>query len=242
MKPSYASITTIIPVHNGERYLAEAIQSALDQTLPPAEIIVIDDGSTDGSAAIARAFGPPVRVLTQANLGPAAARNLGVQQATGELLAFLDADDLWMPNKLAHQVKILVDNPSCSAVLGRMENFITPELDERQAALLAKSAGQGGEILIGTLLIRRAAFLSVGYFDTERRHGEFIDWWGRARQLGLPHAVLPELVMRRRLHTTNMTRREPHGRREYLALLREQVARQRGMSALAAKNTQEQTA
>ena len=242
MSSDHRTITVIIPVHNGERYLAEAIHSVLAQALPPDEIIVVDDGSTDASAAIAQSFGPPVRVLTQANLGPAAARNLGVQHATGELLAFLDADDLWLPDKLAHQVHFLLDNPVCQAVFGRMENFITPELDERQAVLLAKSAGQGGEILVGTLLIRRAAFLRVGYFDTRRRHGEFIDWWGRAQQLGLPHAVLPELVMRRRVHASNMTRQEPDGRREYLSLLREQLARQRAVSEPVTINDQEQTA
>jgi glycosyltransferase involved in cell wall biosynthesis len=97
------TITAIIPVHNGERHLAEAIQSVLAQTLPPGEIIVVDDGSTDASAAIAQSFGAPVRVLAQPNLGPAAARNLGLAHATGDLLAFLDADDLWTPNKLARQ-------------------------------------------------------------------------------------------------------------------------------------------
>jgi glycosyltransferase involved in cell wall biosynthesis len=227
----------IIPVHNGERYLAEAIQSALAQTLPPAEIIVIDDGSTDGSTAIAQSFGPPVRVLTQPNLGPAAARNLGVQHATGEPLAFLDGDDLWLPEKLAYQAQFLVDNPSCQALFGRMENFITPELDERQAALLAKSAAQSGEMHVGTLLIHRTTFLRVGYFDTGRRHGEFIDWWGRARQLGLTYAILPELVMRRRLHADNLTRREQDGRREYLALLRQNIARQRETASAGAETT-----
>lgn len=101
------TVSVIIPVYNGERFLAEAIRSALDQTLSPAEIIVIDDGSTDASAEVARGFGPPVRVLAQANLGPAAARNLGVAHAAGDLLAFLDADDLWMPEKLAYQVQFL---------------------------------------------------------------------------------------------------------------------------------------
>lgn len=221
------TISVIIPVHNGERYLAEAIRSVLDQTLPPDEIIVVDDGSTDGSAAIARSFGPPVRVLTQANLGPAAARNLGVTHAAGDLLAFLDADDLWTPDKLTRQAQVLRDDPACEAVLGGVANFISPELDAPQHRALARSAGQTGAHHIGALLIRREAFLRIGWFDAGLRHGEFIDWWARAMQLALGYTVLPDWVLRRRLHNSNLTRREQAGRRDYLALLRQHLARQR---------------
>ncbi|NUQ37631.1 MAG: glycosyltransferase family 2 protein [Caldilineales bacterium] len=222
-----STITAIIPVHNGERYLAEAIRSVLDQTLPPDELIVVDDGSTDASAQVARSFGPPVRVLAQANLGPAAARNLGAQQASGDLLAFLDADDLWTPEKLARQSAVLAADPVCDAVLGRVENFVSPELDESQAAKLARTAAQSGEFHIGALLIRRDAFRRVGWFDAGLRHGEFIDWWARATQLHLAYTVLPDLVLRRRLHADNLTRREPGGRSDYLALLRQHLARGR---------------
>ncbi len=225
------TISVIIPVHNGERFLAEAIRSVLAQTLPPNEIIVVDDGSTDASAEVARAFGLPVRVLAQPNLGPAAARNLGVENACGDLLAFLDADDLWLPDKLARQTQVLRADPACAAVLARVENFLSPELDASQAARLAKTAAQSGEFAIGALLIRRAAFLRVGCFDARLRHGDFIDWWARASQLPLAYTVLPDLVLRRRLHSSNLTRREQEGRRDYLALLRQHLARQREASS-----------
>lgn len=217
------STTVIIPVHNGERYLAAAIRSVLAQTHPPAEILVVDDGSTDASASIARAFDPPVRVLTQANLGPAAARNLGVAHATGDLLAFLDADDLWLPDKLARQIQVLQDEPACEAVLGGMENFVSPELAETDRQAMAPSADTSGAHHVGTLLIRRAAFQRIGAFDERWRHGEFIAWWGRAGQAGLTHVVLPELVLRRRLHMDNLTRREQDGRQAYPTLLREHI-------------------
>ncbi len=218
-----STITAITPVYNGERYLAKAIRSVLDQTLPPDEIIVVADGSTDASAEVARAFGPPVRVLTQANLGPAAARNWGVAHATGDLLAFLDADDLWLPDKLARQVQVLHDAPACEAVLGGVENFISPELDDRQQQMLTRSAGQHGTHHIGALLIRTASFRRIGMFDDRWRHGEFIEWWARAGRLALCHTILPELVMRRRLHANNLTRSEQDGRREYLTMLREHM-------------------
>lgn len=224
------TVSVIIPVHNGERYLAEAIQSVLAQTLPPDEIIVVDDGSTDASAAVAQSFGAPARVLIQANLGPAAARNLGVARACGDLLAFLDADDLWLPDKLARQMGALETDPACEAVFGRVENFISPELDATQRQILVQSANQVGTHHIGALLIYRQAFRRVGDFEPRRRHGEFIEWWARALRLGLRYTILPELVLRRRLHANNLTRRERSGRQEYLSLLREQIAHRRSLT------------
>jgi glycosyltransferase involved in cell wall biosynthesis len=221
------AISVVIPVYNGARYLVASIESALAQTVEPAEVIVVDDGSTDASSKIARAFGPPVRVLTQPNLGPAAARNLGVEHAGGDLLAFLDADDLWMPDKLARQQQALQADAVCEAVLGRAENFISPELDETQRALLARSATQTGHMLASTLLIRHTAFLRVGSFDVRWRHGDFIAWWAHATRLALHYTILPDLVLRRRLHIDNMTRREPLGRADYVRLLRADLAQRR---------------
>lgn len=135
-----------------------------------------------------------------------------------------------MPEKLARQVSILQNDPACEAVLGRVENFLSPELDEEQRSTLAPSANQGGNVHVGALLIRRAAFLRVGWFDVRWRQCDFMDWWARAVQRNLAYTVLPDLVMRRRLHTTNMTRREPDGRREYLPMLHEHVRKLRGES------------
>lgn len=224
-------ISVIIPVYNGEQYLAQAIDSVLGQTCPPAEIIVVDDGSTDGSADIARAFGTAVRCVAQANLGPAAARNLAVKQAGGNLLAFLDADDVWLPDKLECQLAALASNPGREAVLGRVENFLSPELDEAERRILARAAQQGGEFHVGALLLRRSAFTWVGSFDTRWRHGEFVEWWARATRLKLNYVVAPQLVLRRRLHTSNLTRREQHHRPEYLRILREQLALRRNAAA-----------
>ncbi len=227
------SITVIIPVYNGERYLAPAIDSVLAQTWLPAEIIVVDDGSTDNSAVIAQSYAPRVCYLSQINLGPAAARNRGVRQATGDLLAFLDADDLWLPDKLHSQLAVLADQPQLDAVLGKVENFISPELTDDQRQLLAKSARQIGYCHSGTLLIYRATFLRIGWFDPRWRHGEFIEWWARAARLNLIYAILPNLVLRRRLHAHNLTRREQDGRQEYLPMLHQHLAHRRALSAQA---------
>lgn len=224
-------VSAIIPVHNGERFLGEALRSVLAQTRPPDEIVVADDGSTDGTGASVAALAPgaavPIRYAHQQNQGPAAARNLGVQQSDGDMLAFLDADDLWEPERIALQLERLDADPACEAVLGQVVNFLSPELDEAERRSLAQSAQQHGAMHIGALLIRRRAFLRVGCFDTRWRHGDFIEWWARATRLHLVYTVVPRLVLRRRIHGHNMTRREPDGRRAYLALLREQIALRR---------------
>jgi glycosyltransferase involved in cell wall biosynthesis len=222
-------ISVVIPVYNGRRYIAEAIESALGQSVQPLQVIVIDDGSTDGSADVVASYEPRVTCIRQPNRGPAAARNLGVERATGELLAFLDADDVWTPCKLAWQAQVLANDQACEAVLGRVENFISPELDESEHRALRKSASQKGAFLAGALLIRRDAFLRVGYLDARWRQGEFIEWWARAVRHRLRYAVLPELVLRRRLHDDNLTRREAaQGRSDYLRLLCEKLAHSRG--------------
>lgn len=230
---SLIEISVIIPVHNGSPYIAATIASVIDQTLPSTEILIVDDGSTDDTAKIAQAqvYAQRIHVLQQNNQGPAAARNLGVKHAACNLLAFLDADDLWVPYKLARQMQMMQAGPTCEAVLGGVKNFISPELDERQRQILTKSAAQTGNLHIGSMLIRRDAFLRVGLFNTQWRHGEFIDWWARAMRVNLIYKILPEVVLLRRLHTSNMTRREKDGRKEYLPMLRELLVQNRATAA-----------
>jgi len=235
------SVSVIIPVHNGAKYLDTALQSVFAQTQQPSEVIVVDDGSTDDSVKVAQAYAPRVSVFTQANLGPSSARNRGVAQASGTLLAFLDSDDLWTPDKLRIQTQELQANPACEAVTGRVENFISPELDSFQRQVLANASTQTGNIHVGALLIRRTAFARIGEFDPNRRHGDFIEWWARGQQANLIYAITPALVLRRRLHQNNLTRRERDQRREYLSLLRQKVARQRDAQAESARLTSSPT-
>src|SRR3989441_12309052 len=114
VEPPYVSV--VIPVYNGERYLADAIQSVRDQTYQNFEVIVVDDGSTDGSAEVAQSFGEAIRYVHQANGGVCKARNTGMAVARGGYLAFLDQDDLWLPDKLATQVAYLDSHPEVGAV------------------------------------------------------------------------------------------------------------------------------
>jgi glycosyltransferase involved in cell wall biosynthesis len=224
-------ISVVVPVFNGAPYLSQAIDSILRQNYEPVEIIVVDDGSTDDSAAIVRGFGPAVTYCWQPQRGAAAARNHGVARARGEALAFLDADDLWMPDKLAIQSVYLHRHPEVGAVLGFVEQFISPELDEEaRGRLLCPSDPMPG-YQIGALLVRRAAFDRVGPFDVSYIIAHFIDWWSRATGQGMTHCLLPAVVLRRRVHTNNLTLRRSDARREYARLARAALERRRASQA-----------
>ncbi len=224
---SERSVTVIIPVYNGERYLRMAILSALAQTEPPDEILVVDDGSTDASAVVAREFAPRVRCLSQAHAGLSAALNHGIAQARGSFLAFLDADDLWIEDKLAQQLAALAADPTLDAVFGHVEQFVSPELDPADRPALPEHLRVAPGQLASALLIRADAVKRVGPFDTRWQVGNFIDWYARAQEAGVRDAMLPGIVLRRRLHADNMGTRERTSRSAYALILKQALDRRR---------------
>ena len=220
------SISVIVPVFNGERYLREAIQSILAQHCPASEVIVIDDGSTDESAQLARGFGAPVRVISQSNRGPGAARNAGVRESTGEFLAFLDADDIWRPSKLTRQAAWFSEHPEVDVVTGQVQNFISPELSPDQLEQLDFATGPLPGMIPGAILARREALIKCGPFSEEIKIGDFIPWFGRARDLQLKIDILPEVVLHRRVHSTNLSQNALRGH-DYARALKQMLDRRR---------------
>lgn len=201
-------IACIVPVFNGERYLADALDSIFAQTHRPLEVIVVDDGSTDGSARIAGAYGARLQLLSQGNAGPAAARNRGLDAAMGDFMAFLDADDLWHPDKLAQQVERFRQRPELDYCITHIETFWTPELEHlRQAYADPRSDKTLAGYLLQSLMCRRGTFDKVGRFDPKLHTGEDTDWFLRAADTGAVMEVLDEVLVRRRFHPDNMTRR-----------------------------------
>jgi glycosyltransferase involved in cell wall biosynthesis len=169
-------VSCIVPVYNGEKYLAEALDSILRQSYRPIEIIVADDGSTDRSAAIAKQYAPIVRYLRQLNAGPAAARNQGLGAAQGEFIAFLDADDLWHREKLARQMARFAARPELDYCVTHAQNFWVSELvDEAQRFRNHRIANPIPAFTTATLLARRSLFDKIGCFNPNLPHGDSTD-------------------------------------------------------------------
>lgn len=218
------TISVVMSVWNGAAYLKEAIDTILNQTYAPVELIIVDDGSTDQTNSIIREYGDRVRLITQHNQGQAAGLIAGIAIATGEYLAFQDADDTWTPNKLAQQHAALAD-ARLEAVFCLSEQFVSPELPD-VAAIKPRHTVMVGEQW-SCMLIRRSAFDRIGNFDPSSKTA-FIEWLGRAKQMALSYTVIDEVLHRRRLHPSNFGRLFPEARdKSLLSALRQQIVRSR---------------
>jgi glycosyltransferase involved in cell wall biosynthesis len=202
-------VSVVIPVRNGVRYLGEAIESVLCQEHVEVEVIVVDNGSNDGSRALAEGFGAPVQVIEETRPGAAHARNAGVRMGRGEYVAFLDADDVWTPGKLERQRSELETKRDLDMVFAFGQNFLSPELTEAERREVSYLRGPGPFIIPSTMLARRESFIRVGELP-DLREGEFIAWYGLALSLGLRSEVIPEVLFMRRVHLSNSTRIEAH--------------------------------
>jgi glycosyltransferase involved in cell wall biosynthesis len=223
-------ISCILPVYNGERFLAEALQSVLDQDFPDQEALVVDDGSTDGTTTVLEGFGSRIRVLRQEHAGVAAARNRGLEEARGTYIAFQDADDLWMPGRLRAQMERFEARPELELCVGLLQNFWMDEVaEEGEGYRGTRMAGPlpGG---LQTLLVKKTVFERVGAFDARLRVAEDVDWFLRAREAGVVEEVLPRLLARRRLHLGNLTRGDLASRESLLRSMKASLDRRRGRS------------
>jgi glycosyltransferase involved in cell wall biosynthesis len=218
-------LSTIIPVFNGERFLAQAIESALAQDYSPFEVIVIDDGSTDQSAAIARSF-PGIQYLYQANQGVAAAKNAGVRAAMGEFIAFLDCDDTWPVDKLSKQTAFLLEHPDVGCVFGN-HTIVVDEGQSWPAWLRTDALATEAGRLMTTIVVRKELFERVGPFDPSYEVGEDTDWLARALDAGVRTAKVPDIVLYRLIHDSNLSSRVDLHHEKLKTILRSSVLRKR---------------
>lgn len=219
-----ATISVIVPLFNGERFVAEALATVLSQTFRPLEILVVDDGSTDNGVQIVRAIAG-VEVLQKPHSGLAPTLNYGVQHAKGELLAFLDADDRWVADKLAWQLSALAEDPALAMVFGHCRQFT--QIQEKDAWREVFMSIQPGVHKSG-LLIRRHAWETIGEFTEADGKHDFLDWYARAVELGIKSCVLEQILFERRVHDQNMGRRVTDDQRSrYLQTLRHSLRRRR---------------
>jgi glycosyltransferase involved in cell wall biosynthesis len=213
-------VSVVVAAYNAQAYIAEAVESVLGQTISPDEVIVIDDGSTDGTRNALRPFGDRITLLAQNNSGQAVAVNKALAIAQGELIGFCDADDLWTPRKLELQLALLDRQNEIEAAFGKVEQFVSPDVpDDHRERLSPTVAIMPGE-LKQCMLIRRTALERAGPFDESLPATFFIAWLGRAKQNGLKSAHVDDIVVRRRLHLGNggRTNTEAQNRETLLAL------------------------
>ncbi|HKF47865.1 MAG TPA: glycosyltransferase family A protein [Terracidiphilus sp.] len=227
-------ISAIIPVHNGEDYLAAALESVLAQTDRSIEVIVVDDGSTDKTAEVARSF-RDVIYIHQANQGNAAARNTGLDHSSGAYFSMLDADDYWPPNKCEVQLQYLADHPEVGCVIGRMRNFLEKGFEQPQWFPEESMGDEGIALSLGAMLARRRVFEQIGGFDSLYWHGNDLDWFIRMKEAEIPMAILPDVFLHRRIHGNNLSRKQNTVARERVRILKASIDRKRGAAANAAR-------
>lgn len=208
-------VSVVIPTHNGARYVPAAVESVLAQTCQDFELIVVDDGSTDATRAVLAPYSDRLAYIYQENQERSAARNTGIRAATGEYVAFLDADDAWLSDKLERQVSVLAEHPEAVLVYGQaiymdidgndvsfrgqhMCGHVTPALqvEDLSRALISGNVVYGG----GSMpLVRRSALDSAGWFDESLCYPEDWDLWARLSHLG-PFAYIPQPLVRYRVY------------------------------------------
>lgn len=233
-------VSVVIPAYNAECYLGEAIESVLAQAYSPVETIVVDDGSSDGTAAVARSF-PEVELIVQENAGPAAARNRGFAVSHGEVVAFHDADDLMTPDKLAVQVGELLADPAIGCVLAEQELLIEEgaelpfwaEGSKVPTVMPAKPEELADEPDVHpmTMVVRRDVFERVGGFDEGMRAAEDFDWMLRAAEDGVEFARLSRVLLKRRVHPASLTQDAAAGRAGHFLALKKRIERHRARAA-----------
>ena len=193
--------SVVIPAFNAAETIDQAVKSILGQTIPPEEIIVVDDGSTDATAALVAGMGRPVTVVRQKNSGPGAATTAGFSRVTTPFVATLDADDIWLPSKIARQAAVFEQDPGVAGVFTLARLFAdgeTPDPDGSGAVrrLWTRS----------TLLFRTDAAREIGdLIDLPGRLGEVIDWLARSRDLGHRHVMLEEILAMRRIRPGSLS-------------------------------------
>jgi glycosyltransferase involved in cell wall biosynthesis len=204
-------ISVIIPAYNAGQFIIDAIDSIVANNYPNLQIIVIDDGSTDDTAEKARYHPAPITLIQQDNQGANMARNRGLDAVEGEIIAFLDADDMWTPNKLNIQQPLL-DN--ADIILGKTSMMVHQQHEMFRVSLSSS-------------LFRKTAFDTVGHFAEDLPYADDRDWMFRAREAGLRIISHDDVVLRHRRHDHNLTNNQSKAKHFDMVALKRSLERRR---------------
>jgi glycosyltransferase involved in cell wall biosynthesis len=221
-------VSVIIAVKNGELRLGEAIQSILNQTYDNFEIIVVDGQSSDNTANIAQSY-PKVRHILQNGRGLADAWNCGIESAKGEFIAFLDHDDLWTDNKLDIQINYLINNPTIQYIIAKfrfiLESGASIPIGFKKELLDRDIVG----LIPGTLIVRKDLFNFIGKFNTDLVIASDVDWFARVKDKNISMAMIPEVLLHKRVHGNNLSSNAKLNNQELLQVLKQSINRQRNL-------------
>jgi glycosyltransferase involved in cell wall biosynthesis len=217
-------VSVVIPVHNGERYLADAIQSVLSQSYRPLEIIVVDDGSLDTTAEVVGEY-PEVGYVYQDHQGVSVARNRGLDEAKGELITFLDHDDILLPDSIRRRVEYMKNHSGVWCLISKHRSYL--EQDVNQAPWIPEVEFTEGSYGFGYLMARRSVLAALGGFDPEYRTGELMDLFFRAEVTNYTIGKFPEITVLRRVHGKNLSRNVKAMRVNLLQSARATIQRKR---------------
>lgn len=219
-------ISVLVPVWNNARYLGAALESALTQTRKPDEVIVVDDGSEDDSAAVAEAYG--VRCIREPHRGVGATRNVAWRHASGDFIAWLDSDDVWLPTKLEVQAGYMELHPEVAFTFTHQRLSFEPGVERPYWVTDAMFAGDTAAFGTCSMMVRNDMRERLGEFDDERLIGEDLAWSTRAHANGIPYVILPDTLLERRVHANNISTTEGLKKRDMLGILRSRIQRGRG--------------
>jgi glycosyltransferase involved in cell wall biosynthesis len=229
-------ISVIIPVYNGQAFLRSTLESVWAQLLQPSEIILIDDGSVDGSyelmCQLANESPIPCKVLQQPNRGPASSRNAAVKESTGLIIAFLDQDDIWYPTYLKAQYERVIRSNPKSYSICYFNFFVDSRYLQQHDGIPAwvrpelMASPQPG-YLPSCMMMYKEVFLGVGFFDESSKAGYDIDWMVRAIDLGIQTDLNPEVLVDRRIHSDNQSSNVAANQKDIIRMVHKTLLRRR---------------
>ncbi len=221
-------VSVIMPVYNGEKYLEEAIHSVLCQSYPNIELIIVDDGSSDGTHQVIKKFTKQytnIYYIYQVNQGPASARNTGICHSQGEIISFLDADDVWATNKLACQLTYLHDNPDVEVVLGLTQFIQSLKISYSEDSSLISDTKYF--LNLGSAIFKKSVFTKIGLLDVNLIYSEDIDFFNRIREASILILKHQDIVLKYRQHLSNMTKNQSINNLNILKVMKSSLDRRR---------------
>ena len=219
-------VSIIVPVYNGEKYLSETLESILNQDYAEKEIIVVNDGSTDGSEEILQSY-IEIKYLSQENKGVPVARNRGIEESTGEFIAFSDQDDVWKSSKLTDQVHFLLENPRCDYVISKRKIYLEPGVERPSWLKKELLDSENIDYSPSSLLARTSLFQKIGTFKIDFENASDVDWFFRAKDEGIQMGILQKVHYSKRIHQDNQSYRVKELHKEYLQLIKKSINRHR---------------